>query len=126
MERVLQKLAHQLVSYDETSLMVLWNKYAAIVTDFEPTRRWEEAALIFGFIQSVHMKNQLFNHHLAVRTRPEGLSLQPEIGQTLNAAGKGGVKDAPPVAGREGKGDSAGNGAQKRCKVLRFGRRKGG
>ena len=122
MERVLQKLASQLVSYDEASLMALWDKYAALVVAFEPTRRWEEAVLIFGCIQSVRMKNQLFNRNLAACAQPDGLSLQsgfsfgpqvPETGEPKRTAGT-----------RRGKGDSPGNGARKRCKVLRFHRRK--
>lgn len=30
----------------------LWDKYAVIVSHFEPTKRWEEAALVFSFIQA--------------------------------------------------------------------------
>jgi len=65
LENALAKLARQIVAFDEASLMDLWEKYAEIVRRFEPTRRWEEAALIFGVIQSVRMKNQLFNYNLA-------------------------------------------------------------
>jgi len=65
LENALVKLARQIVAFDEASLMDLWEKYAEVVRRFEPTRRWEEAALIFGVIQSVRMKNQLFNYNLA-------------------------------------------------------------
>ncbi|MBU1042014.1 MAG: hypothetical protein KKF77_13030 [Proteobacteria bacterium] len=65
MENALVKLARQIVAFDEASLMDLWEKYAEVVRRFEPTRRWEEAALIFGIIQSVRMKNQLFNYNLS-------------------------------------------------------------
>jgi len=125
MERVLQKLAHQLASYDEASLMALWDKYAAIVADFEPTRRWEEAALVFGFIQSVRMKNQLFNHHVAARTKPDGSPLQPELGLALQVPDPAAPQGASPPAARQGKGNGSEHDAQKRCKVLRFRRRKG-
>lgn len=65
LENALVKLARQIVAFDEASLMELWEKYAETVRRFEPTRRWEEAALIFGLIQSVRMKNQLFNYNLS-------------------------------------------------------------
>jgi hypothetical protein len=65
LENALIKLVRQIVAFDEASLMDLWEKYAEVVRRFEPTRRWEEAALIFGVIQSVRMKNQLFNYNLA-------------------------------------------------------------
>jgi hypothetical protein len=61
MERALQKLARQLNQYDTASLSSLWGIYANLVSRFEPTRRWEEAVLIFSMIQAVHWKNQLFN-----------------------------------------------------------------
>ena len=70
MENALVKLARQLVAFDEASLMDLWEKYAETVRRFEPTRKWEEAALIFGLIQSVRMKNQLFNYNLAASRAP--------------------------------------------------------
>ena len=65
LENALAKLARQIVAFDEASLMDLWEKYAELVRRFEPTHRWEEAAVIFGIIQSVRMKNQLFNHSLS-------------------------------------------------------------
>jgi hypothetical protein len=70
MEKALQKLANQIVAYDEASLMDLWEKYAEEVRQFEPTRHWEEAALIFGVIQAVRMKNQLFNYNLHASRQP--------------------------------------------------------
>jgi hypothetical protein len=70
LENALQKLARQLVAFDEASLMDLWEKYAEAVRQFEPTRRWEESVLIFGLIQAVRMKNQLFNHNLAASRQP--------------------------------------------------------
>ena len=45
--------------------MALWEKYAGLVARFEPTRRWEEAALVLSFIQAKRWKNQLFNYHWA-------------------------------------------------------------
>lgn len=71
MEQQLRKLARQLDSFDEASLMHLWERYAAIVSHFEPTKRWEEAALVLGLIQAKRWKNQLFNQEWASRARPQ-------------------------------------------------------
>lgn len=62
MEKMLMKIARQLESLDEASLMSLWSKYATLANRFEPTKRWEEACLIFSLIQAKHWKNQLFNY----------------------------------------------------------------
>jgi hypothetical protein len=70
LENALLKLSRQLVAFDEASLMDLWERYAEAVRQFEPTRRWEEAALVFGLIQAVRMKNQLFNYNLAASRQP--------------------------------------------------------
>lgn len=72
MEKVLEKLARQLNAYDEASLMAMWEKYAQQVQEFEPTKRWEEAALVFGMIQALRWKNQLFNYNWAQSARPSG------------------------------------------------------
>lgn len=69
MERILKKLADQLNSLDEASLINLWDKYYERVQSFTPSREWEEDILILSLIQSVRWKNQLFNHCLA---QPQG------------------------------------------------------
>lgn len=71
MEQVLLKLARQLDSIDEASLLVLWEEYVQRVTKFEPTKRWEEAVLVLGLIQAKHWKNQLFNQQYSAHVRPE-------------------------------------------------------
>ena len=69
MEQLLIKMARQLDALDEASLLALWDKYAVIVSHFEPTKRWEEAALVFSFIQAKRWKNQLFNYSWSARRR---------------------------------------------------------
>ncbi len=73
MEQLLLRLARQLDALDEASLMALWDNYAEKVHRFEPTKRWEEAALVFSFIQAKRWKNQLFNHNWAQQVRPENM-----------------------------------------------------
>lgn len=80
MEHLLHKMARQLDALDEASLLALWDKYATIVSRFEPTKRWEEAALVFSFIQAKRWKNQLFNHNWSARVRPDDAPvLLPEM-----------------------------------------------
>ena len=71
MENSLNKLAEQLDGFDEASLTGLWEKYHDIVKNFEPTKRWEQAALVLSLIQSVRWKNQLFNSKWAEQRFPE-------------------------------------------------------
>ena len=71
MEQVLHKLAHQLDSLDEASLSALWEKYAHQVRNFEPSQRWQEAVLVFSFIQAKRWKNHLFNSKWAARSRTD-------------------------------------------------------
>ena len=74
MEKLLSRLARQLDALDEASLMSLWSKYAVVVERFEPTKHWEEAALVFSMIQAKRWKNQLFNYHWALQKKPERLT----------------------------------------------------
>lgn len=69
MQKLLTRLARQLDAIDEASLMDLWGKYATVVSRFEPTKEWEEAAIVFSLIQAKRWKNQLFNYHWARQTR---------------------------------------------------------
>ena len=75
MEKVLLRLARQLNAFDEASLMALWDTYAQKVQEFEPTKRWEEAALVFSLLQAVRWKNQLFNYNWAAGVKPGGRHL---------------------------------------------------
>lgn len=92
MDKALEKMARQLLAYDEASLSSMWEKYAEMVQHFEPTKRWEEAAVAFGMIQAVRWKNQLFNYHLKEQSIPfegvpEGMS-RPPMGDKKPGEGK--------------------------------------
>ena len=138
MENMLLKMARQLNAYDEASLMALWEKYAALVENFEPSQRWEEANLVFSLIQAVHLKNQLFNQRLAASAALSQDRKLPGMDAAkawldgvhrADAAVKGDLHSEDPsgrgrhdagadaVAGHSGK-------VAKRCKVLHFRRRK--
>ena len=83
MEQLLIKMARQLDALDEASLLALWDKYAVIVSRFEPTKRWEEAALVFSFIQAKRWKNQLFNYSWSAQVHP-GAASQPVASRTFS------------------------------------------
>jgi hypothetical protein len=103
-ERALLKLASQLDAYDEASLMALWDKYQAAVQDFQPTKRWQEAVIVLGMIQSVRFKNQLFNHHLSEQVRSgEPVGSHPQSPLDL--------LDSGPLGG---------NGLKERGKIIPF------
>jgi hypothetical protein len=116
MEQMLLRLARQLDALDESSLMALWEKYAAIVAQFEPSQRWEEAALVLSFIQAKRWKNQLFNYHWARQ-----IQLQAE-GQTGNPDGNAGT--AFSLETSEASDAAESKSEKKRCQVLRFRPRK--
>ena len=109
MQRVLEKMAKQLNEYDEASLMQLWQHYAARVHDFEPTKRWEEAAISLCLIQAVHWKNQLFNYHLAASATPADKTSLPPLPDVFTAQRAQG-KEAP----------GAEENAKTKATVLRF------
>lgn len=109
MDKALEKMARQLMAYDEASLASLWEKYAARVQHFEPTRKWEETALVFGMIQAMRWKNQLFNYHWKESADSGDLPLQgPELMSKPPFPSKG-----PGAAPEEPKG----------AKILKFDRK---
>lgn len=118
MEHMLLKMARQLNDYDEASLTGLWERYARLVQEFEPSRRWEEAALVFSFIQAVRMKNQLFNHHLAEnarRARGKSKPAQPEFIRHVSA-----WAEQQKTAAEKHDSRNEGSSPKKRRKVLHF------
>lgn len=97
MRRVLENMAKKLNEYDEASLMQLWQHFASQVHEFEPTRRWEEAALALCLIQAVHWKNQLFNYRLALSAHPADKADMPLLPDFFSSRKKSAPKkaDAP-------------------------------
>lgn len=92
MEKILLKMARQLLAYDEASLLNLWEKYADQVSRFEPTKRWEEAVMVLCMIQSMRFKNQLFNLHWS-----QGQSPGEQAPRThIEAVPQPGSKPRPP------------------------------
>jgi hypothetical protein len=64
-EKVLLGLADRILDFDEASLSILQEQYLKKVSDFTPTRDWERAIIVYFLINSVRVKNKIFNERLA-------------------------------------------------------------
>ena len=64
MEKALEKLAEQILSFDEASLVTLREKYRLKIEHFDGTKDWEKAVVIYCIINAVSLKNTLFNENV--------------------------------------------------------------
>jgi hypothetical protein len=69
MERALEKLAEQILSFDEASLVHLREKYRLRIENFDGTKDWEKAVIIYCLINAISMKNTLFNENVLKRSK---------------------------------------------------------
>jgi len=69
MEKALEKLAEQILSFDEASLTHLREKYRLRIEKFDGTKDWEKAVIIYCMINAVGMKNTLFNENVLRRKK---------------------------------------------------------
>lgn len=60
-EDVLLGLADRILDFDEASLAQLQEKYLKKVSDFSASREWERAIVVYFIINSVRVKNKIFN-----------------------------------------------------------------
>jgi len=64
MEKALERVAEQILSFDEASMSSLREKYRSKVEHFDGTRDWEKSVIIYRIINAVSLKNTLFNENL--------------------------------------------------------------
>jgi hypothetical protein len=64
MQKALEKLAEQILSFDEASLSNLREKYRLRIEHFDGTKDWEKAVIIYCIINAVSLKNTLFNENV--------------------------------------------------------------
>ncbi len=64
LETALEKIAEKILALDEASLAGLWHKYKTRMENFDTTKEWEKAVIIFFIINSVRVKNQIFNQRI--------------------------------------------------------------
>ena len=60
-EDVLLGLADRVLDFDEASLTQLQEKYLKKVSEFSPSRDWEQAIVVYFLINSIRVKNKIFN-----------------------------------------------------------------
>ncbi len=60
-EEALLGLADRVLDFDEASLAQLQEEYLKKVSDFAPTREWEKAIVVYFMINSIRVKNKIFN-----------------------------------------------------------------
>ncbi len=63
-ENTLNYIAEKILALDEASLTSLWEKYKSRLEHFEATKEWEKAVIIFFIINSVKVKNGIFNKNI--------------------------------------------------------------
>ena len=69
MEKALEKLAEQILSFDEASLSSLREKYRLRIEKFDGTKDWERAVIIYSIINAVSLKNNLLNENMLKRKK---------------------------------------------------------
>ncbi|MBN1382912.1 MAG: hypothetical protein JXA41_14675 [Deltaproteobacteria bacterium] len=63
-ESALNKIADRILDLDEASLAGLWEKYKNKMEHFDASKEWEKAVIIFFIINSVRVKNHIFNEQI--------------------------------------------------------------
>ena len=64
MEKALERVAEQILSFDEASMSSLREKYRSKIEHFDGTKEWEKSVIIYCIINAVSLKNTLFNENL--------------------------------------------------------------
>ena len=63
-EEALLKIADWILDFDESSLVQLQEKYLKRVSEFSPGKEWERAIIVYFIINSVRVKNKIFNEKI--------------------------------------------------------------
>ena len=71
-EKALNKIAEQILGFDEASLRTLRAKYQMRMNDFDTSKEWERAVIVYFIINSVITKNALFNKNVLEGKRRKG------------------------------------------------------
>ena len=64
LENTLERIAEKILSLDEASLAALWDRYKQKMEKFQPTKEWERSVIVFFIINSVRVKNHIFNERI--------------------------------------------------------------
>jgi len=77
LESSLDKLAETILNLDEASLASLWDKYKKKMENFDTTKEWEKSVIIFFIINSVRVKNHIFNENILNLQKKQGKPVKP-------------------------------------------------
>ena len=72
MEKALERLAEQILSFDEASLSGLRERYRSQIEHFDGTKDWEKAVIIYCIINAVSLKNTLYNENVLKKKEEKG------------------------------------------------------
>jgi len=77
LESALDKLAETILNLDEASLAGLWDKYKEKMENFDTTKEWEKSVIIFFIINSVRVKNHIFNENILNLQKKQDKPVKP-------------------------------------------------
>ncbi len=72
LEKTLDQIAEKINSLDEATLTELLPHYKKLMEDFQPTPEWEKSVIIFFLINSVRVKNTIFNDNISKGKEKKG------------------------------------------------------
>jgi hypothetical protein len=78
LEKLLNKIAENILHLDEASLTSLWDKYKNKVEQFSRSAEWERAVIIFSLINAVRTKNAIINENLLKNNSSNKTNSPPE------------------------------------------------
>ncbi len=73
LENSLNKIAETILHFDEASLTLLWDKYKSRMEHFSFSADWEKSVIIFSIINSVRVKNAIFNEQM-LKAKTDGVA----------------------------------------------------
>ena len=71
LEKALDNIAEKILALDESSLSTLWESYKERMEHFDTSKEWEKAVIIFFIINSVRVKNHIFNEHIKLQKQQD-------------------------------------------------------
>jgi hypothetical protein len=74
LEDSLNKIAENILHLDEASLTSLWEEYKIKMETFSFSPDWEKSVVIFSIINSIRVKNAIFNEQLLKKKTAEEAS----------------------------------------------------
>jgi len=81
LETSLDKIAENILYLDEASLTCLWDKYKARMERFSYSPEWEKSVIIFSIINSIRVKNAIFNEQLLNKPSKEATPSKKKQGK---------------------------------------------